>query len=364
MFQFKGLRRLEDLEVTKNRVLLRADLNCPLAPDGSVADDTKLLAAVPTLKQLLDAEAQVLIAAHQNPLSADQKAPSLAAAAERLAELTGVEILLPERNSRLLINRLLVDAAGGRIVLLENLLTEPGELTGDDGLARRLVEGAHFYIGDCLEAPTSGASTTRAPKFCSERAMGIALEQELLWLQEFESVPAAQRAFVLGGPFDEVEGPLRRLMRQGHTVCVGGDAGLLLAQTEAGTCDGPEAARARTLLASARDAGIQLLLPSSGKRGTRLFSAEALATLNDKLSRAAMVLVGGELDSAGSTATLCQLLCDSTRVVLALPNPRARGLVPQPAPSGLAFVSAAGTELLRLFCGYNSPVVETLRMPS
>jgi phosphoglycerate kinase len=141
------VRTLDDLDVEGKRVLVRVDFNVPLDENGNVTDDARIRAALPTLQELRDRGARLLLAAHLGrPKGRDEKL-SLRPAAERLSELLGENVELAPS---------LDDVPGGDVVMLENVRFEPGETSKDDAergeLADRFARLADVYVDDAFGA--------------------------------------------------------------------------------------------------------------------------------------------------------------------------------------------------------------------
>ncbi|HSM04575.1 MAG TPA: phosphoglycerate kinase [Longimicrobiales bacterium] len=186
------------------KVLVRADLNVPLR-DGSVADDTRIRASIPTLDRLTDAGASVLLMSHLGrPDGAADPAYSLAPVAERLGEFArgtvsfvgatvGDEV--EDRASRL---------GPGEILLLENTRFLPGETKNDPELAARLGALADMYVNDAFgTAHRAHASTEGVARVVKERGglalAGLLLERELRFLGEALDEPERPFVAILGG---------------------------------------------------------------------------------------------------------------------------------------------------------------------
>ena len=144
-------RSVRDADVEGKAVLVRADLNVPL-DDGKVADDTRIRAALPTLKLLLEHEASTIrVCSHLGRPKGEDPAFRIEPVRERLRSL------LPDE----------------RVEVLENTRFHPGESKNDPELARELAQGCDLFVNDafgratpaCLRGPPSarGAGAPRAP---------------------------------------------------------------------------------------------------------------------------------------------------------------------------------------------------------
>src|ERR1700730_9979425 len=145
------MRGIEDLDVAGKRVLLRVDFNVPLidAPDGrrAVADDTRIVAALPSIEELRERGARlVLVSQLGRPDGAREERLSMAPVAERLRELTGATVALAPAVVGERVKAMSEELRDGEVLLLENVRFEPGETRNDPGLARALAELADVYV--------------------------------------------------------------------------------------------------------------------------------------------------------------------------------------------------------------------------
>ncbi|MGW1604628.1 phosphoglycerate kinase, partial [Streptomyces eurythermus] len=138
--------------VSGKRVFVRADLNVPLA-DGTITDDGRIRAVLPTVKALVDAGAKVVVASHLGrPKGAPDPAFSLLPAAERLGELLGAPVAFAGDTVGPAAHDAVDGLQPGQVAVIENLRFNPGETSKDDTergeFADRLAALADVYVGD------------------------------------------------------------------------------------------------------------------------------------------------------------------------------------------------------------------------
>ena len=201
------LRTLEDLgDVADTRVFVRVDYNVPL-DGGKVADDSRIVASLPTLRELLHGGASLVLASHLGrPKGKVVEDARLAPAAERLAELIGGAVGYEPTDAVVddSVERRCAELRPGEIVMLENLRFDPGEEANDRGFAERLARLAEAYVDDAFGAVhRAHASVAALPALFLERgrpaAAGRLMQTEVEALSKLLGDPARPYLAVLGG---------------------------------------------------------------------------------------------------------------------------------------------------------------------
>jgi phosphoglycerate kinase len=207
------VRTLDDLDVTGKRVLVRVDFNVPLT-DGAIADDARIRAALPTLRELRERGARLVLTAHLGrPKGRDEKF-SLKPVAERLGELLGEPVqLAPD----------LHDVPGGDIVMLENVRFFDGETRNDPELAKRYAALADAYVNDAFGAAHRAHASTEGVAHLLPSAAGRLLEREVSTLRGILDDPKRPLVAVVGGAkvTDKI-GVLKTFLERADTVLIGG----------------------------------------------------------------------------------------------------------------------------------------------
>jgi phosphoglycerate kinase len=278
------VRTLRDLgALDGKRVLVRVDFNVPLK-DGEVADDTRIQAALPTIQELRERGARLVLVSHLGRPKDREPDLSMRPAADRLAELTGADVTLAPSVVGDEVRAFAENLAPGDVLMLENVRYEPGETKNDPELARELASLAEVYVNDAFGAAhRAHASTEGVARLVDEHAAGFLLEREVKTLTGVLEDPARPLVAVLGGAkVSDKIAVIERFREVADVILIGGAMcfPFLAAQGHAvgeSLCadDDVELAR-RTLADVSDDGGARLQLPVDLVIAER-FSADAAA---------------------------------------------------------------------------------------
>jgi phosphoglycerate kinase len=194
------VKQLSDLgELRDKRVLVRVDFNVPLE-GGRVADDTRIRAALPTIKELRGQGAKLVLVSHLGRPKDHEPELSLRPVAERLGELLHTTVTLAPGTHGPDVAWVVNHMSDGDVVLLENIRYEPGETKNDPELAGALAQLADVYVNDAFGAAhRAHASTEGVAHQLPEHAAGLLLEREVTTLTELLKNPSRPLVAVLGG---------------------------------------------------------------------------------------------------------------------------------------------------------------------
>ena len=196
----KTVRDLSEAELKGKRALVRVDFNVPLDDKGKVTDDTRIRAAVPTIRYLLDHGARVVLLSHLGRPKAKPEAKySLGPVAVRLCEVLGMPVSFVESTD--------TDEAQqatlrdkDRVILLENTRFLGGEEKNDERLARGLAMLGDVYVNDAFGAAhRAHASTEGIARHLHPAVAGLLMEKELDYLGKALTDPARPFVAIMGG---------------------------------------------------------------------------------------------------------------------------------------------------------------------
>jgi phosphoglycerate kinase len=188
--------KMADLDLAKQRVFIRADMNVPLDESGRITDDTRIRASLEGIKLGLDKGAAVMVTSHLGRPTEGQfsEKDSLAPVAKRLSELLGREVPLV----RDWVDG--VDVKPGEVKLLENCRFNKGEKKNDDALARKYAALCDVYVNDAFgTAHRAEASTHGVARYAKVACAGPLLAQELEALGRALANPRRPLVAIVGG---------------------------------------------------------------------------------------------------------------------------------------------------------------------
>ncbi len=258
------MRTLDDLgDIAGKRVLVRVDFNVPLK-DGEVADDTRIRAALPTINELLERGARVVLVSHLGRPKDHEPELSIRPAADRLAELSSVDVTLAPGVVGDEVKAFAENLNPGQVLVLENVRYEPGETENDPELAAELAGLADIYVDDAFGASHRAHASTEAVARLLPHAAGRLLEREVSVLSRVLENPQRPLVAVLGGAkVSDKIAVIDRFRALADAVLIGGAMcfPFLSAQGHSvgnSLCEPDDVELARRTLASTGEADIEL----------------------------------------------------------------------------------------------------------
>ncbi|CAM6064463.1 unnamed protein product [Sphagnum tenellum] len=265
----KSVRDLGEAELKGKRVLVRADLNVPLDDKCVITDDTRIRAAVPTIKYLMEKGAKVILSSHLGRPKGVTDKFRLTPLVPRLSELLGVEVVKTDDSIGTEVEQRVAALPNCSVLLLENLRFYKEEEMNDPQHAKKLAANADLYVNDAFgTAHRAHASTQGVTAFLRPSVAGFLLQKELDYLDGAISNPERPFAAIVGGSkVSSKIGLIESLLEKVDILLLGG--GMIFTFYKAqglkvgsSLAEGDKLDLARSLIEKAKAKGVSLLIPT------------------------------------------------------------------------------------------------------
>ena len=261
-------KTVKDIEVSGKKVLCRVDFNVPVK-DGQITDDTRIKAALPTIKYLTDNGAKLILMSHLGRPKGEVKPEfSLSPCAPRLGELLGKPVKMAKDCVGDEVKALVSEMKDGDVLLLENVRFYKGETKNDPELAKQLAELGEVYVNDAFgTAHRAHASTEGVTQFLSPCAAGFLIGKELDSLGKALSNPEHPFLAILGGAkVSDKIAVIESLLSKVDSLAIGGAMAYTFLKAQGkpvgkSMVEEDKLDLANELLAKAKDANVKFMLP-------------------------------------------------------------------------------------------------------
>ena len=268
-------KTVEDLDVQGKKVLVRCDFNVPLA-DGEITNDKRIVAALPTIKYLMEHGAKVILCSHLGRPKGEYKPEfSLAPVAKRLSEYLGKEVKLAEdpevvgENAK----KLAEELADGDVMLLENVRFRKEETKNEENFSKELASLADLYVNDAFgTAHRAHCSTTGVAAYLPS-ACGYLIQKEIKFMGEALANPKRPLVAILGGAkVSDKIGVITNLLDKCDTLIIGGGMAYTFMKAlghSIGTSllEEDKVELSGQMMQTAKDKGVKFLIPVDNKVG-------------------------------------------------------------------------------------------------
>jgi len=270
-------KTIQDADLSGKRVLVRCDFNVPLE-NGRVSEDSRIRAAVPTIRHLAEQGARVILASHLGrPKGERTPECTLRPVAEDLTAKLGREVRFVEDCVGPEAEAAAGELADGEVLLLENVRFYPGETDNDPRFAQQLANLAEAYVNDAFgTAHRAHASTAGVAEYLSPKVCGFLIEKELRYLGEHTERPERPFVVILGGAkvSDKIN-VIDRLLDKADTILIGGAMAYTFALAQGRSIgdslsESDKVETAKEALAKAERNGVTFLLPEDNVAVTSL----------------------------------------------------------------------------------------------
>jgi len=216
-------KMLTDLDVKGKKVLVRVDFNVPIS-DGKVGDDTRIQAALPTIKYLLENDAAVILCSHLGrPKGEPDPAFSLKPVADYLGTLLDVPVKFAEDCVGETAQKAAEDLAPNEVLVLENTRFHAGEKANDPEMAKELASLADLFVNDAFGSAHRAHASTAGVADYLPAAAGFLLEKEIKYLGNAIAEPERPFVAILGGAkVSDKIGVIDNLIKKADRILIGG----------------------------------------------------------------------------------------------------------------------------------------------
>jgi phosphoglycerate kinase len=386
---------IEDLDLKGKRVLIKVDFNIPLDARGRITDDTRMVAALPTIEYAISHGAKVILISHfDRPGGKVVESLRLNPAAKHLAKLLARPVRKLDDCCGPEVVQAVSNMSEGDVLLLENVRFHPGEEANDEDFARSLAKLGDVFINDAFGAAhRAHASTVGVTKFLPSAA-GFLLAEEIDYLSRVLGNPTRPFLSIIGGVKVSTKiGVIENLLNKVDALIVGGGMAytfLMAEGVEVGKSpvELEKLGLARRILAKARHDGIPFLLPvdflvadgiSSNARSKVVGRAEipadwqgvdigpaTIEKFASAISEARTVLWCGpmgifEIESfSKGTIALAELLASSSVISVIGGGDSAAAIQQAGVADKMTHVSTGGGATMEFLAGKKLPAIEAL----
>ena len=262
-------KTVKDVDVKGKKVLVRCDFNVPLK-DGKITDNTRITAALPTIKYLMDNGAKVILCSHLGRPKGEVKEEfSLKPVAEELTDLLDTDVKFAADTTGDSAKSVTASLNDGDVALLENVRFDPREEKNDDTLAMELADLSDgIYVNDAFgTAHRAHSSTEGVAHHVDEAVAGFLMEKEITFLNGTLEHPEKPFVAVLGGAkVSDKIGVIENLLDKVDEILIGGGMAYTFLKAKGyeiggSLCENDKIEEAKTIMNKAKEAGVKIVLP-------------------------------------------------------------------------------------------------------
>ena len=261
-------KTVKDIDLKGKKVLARCDFNVPMDEEKNITDNTRIVAALPTIKYLLEENCAVILCSHLGrPKGEFKKEFSLKPVAKELSRLLDKEVIMAEDVVGEDAMSKAKELKQGQILLLENVRFHREETDNDEEFSKKLASMAEIYVNDAFgTAHRAHASTEGVTKFLPAVA-GFLIEKELKFLGNAVSNPVRPFVAILGGAkVSDKIGVIDSLLEKVDTLMIGGGMAYTFFKAQGygvgnSLCELDKLDLAKSLMEKAKEKNVKLMLP-------------------------------------------------------------------------------------------------------
>ncbi len=262
-------KTIEDINPRGKRVLVRCDFNVKQDDTGAITDDKRIVAALPTIKYLIENGARVILCSHLGrPKGEVNPKFSLAPVAARLSEHLGIEVKMAEDVIGESAKALAAALSDGEVMLLENVRYHKEEEKNDPAFAKELASLAELYVNDAFGTAHRAHASTAGVADYLPAVCGYLIGKEIGIMGQALSDPKRPFVAILGGAkVSDKLGVINNLLEKVDTLIIGGGMAYTFAKAAGGSigtslCEDDRLEYAREMIKKAEEKGVNFLLPT------------------------------------------------------------------------------------------------------
>ena len=267
-------KNIKDINISGKKVLVRCDFNVPYDENRKITDNRRIVAALPTIKYLLENDCKVILCSHLGRPKGEVKPEfSMNIVADELSKLLGQEVKLAKDVVGPDAVAMAENLKAGEVMLLENVRFEPGEEKNDEELSKKFASLAEVFVNDAFgTAHRAHSSTTGVASFLPA-VSGFLIEKELNFLGTALENPERPFMAILGGrKVSDKIGVIEALLEKVDVLMIGGAMAYTFFKSmgyEVGNsvCELDKLDLAKELMEKAKAKGVKFMLPVDTKVG-------------------------------------------------------------------------------------------------
>lgn len=267
-------KTVKDIDLKNKKVLVRCDFNVPMDEEKNITDNTRIVAALPTIKYLIEQNCRIILCSHLGrPKGEVNNKYSLEPVAKELSKLLGQEVLMAKDVIGEDAKKLSENLQPKQVMLLENVRFHREETDNDENFAKELASMAEVYVNDAFgTAHRAHASTAGVAKFLPA-VSGFLIEKEINFLGDTLQNPQRPFVAILGGAkVSDKIGVIDSLLEKVDTLIIGGGMAYTFFKAQGyevgnSICEIDKLDLAREAMQKAKDKGVKLVLPVDTKVG-------------------------------------------------------------------------------------------------
>ena len=267
-------KTVRDIDLKGKKVFVRCDFNVPMDENQNITDNRRIVAALPTIKYLIEQNCRIILASHLGRPKGEVKPEfSLAPVAKELSKLLGQEVLMAKDVIGESAKSLAANLQEGQVMLLENVRFHREETDNDPEFAKQLASMAEVFVNDAFGTAHRAHASTEGISHYLPSVSGFLIEKELRFLGDALNNPERPFVAILGGAkVSDKIGVIDSLLEKVDTLMIGGGMAYTFFKAQGyevgnSLCEPDKCELALSLMKKAEEKGVKFLLPVDTKVG-------------------------------------------------------------------------------------------------